>query len=288
MDRLIDYFIVVGFGDILKPLKSTSCNTQAYYQANVTDRFPLNDYIDSPLPDSMAMFCIPDGIKLTNNPELPIFYNFANTLQNGVRLYGSCLKFFEPISKEILDQLTTDCLDSPKHRSNSISSLNNFTNNDVSSPKANITRSTIKRLSSNRITDKNQPLYAAKCICLLSQWPFFDSFRTFLTSVYRASLTPTAICIESYLCNLMFEVPLPPPGKIQVQYTINGTAIYFKRPPPNNPLAFVDFNLAWIFRELSVEYVIKVVECLLTEGQVLIISSHYSMLTIAAEVFEFV
>lgn len=40
-------------------------------------------------------------------------------------------------------------------------------------------------------------VHTNKCICLLSHWPFFDSFRKFLTFLYRYSISgPHALPIE--------------------------------------------------------------------------------------------
>jgi hypothetical protein len=60
-------------------------------------------------------------------------------------------------------------------------------------------------------------IYVPKAICILSHWPFLDAFRSYLTTLYRLSLTPTPVCLERYICNLMHEIPLPPQGKIEVQ-----------------------------------------------------------------------
>ena len=273
MNRLVDYFIVVGFGDVLRPLKSTHSESHLY-QASVTSRFPLADFIDAPLPDSMAMFCIPDGIKLTETPDLPIFYHFCNTVANGARLYGSCLRFFEPVSSEVFAGVDESEKEVTLDLNRSLV---------VSGNKG------LRSLITNEEEDKGkngQPqLYAAKCICLLSHWPFFDSFKAFLANLYQSSLTPTAICLERLLCNLINEVPLPPAGKLQVQYSVNGTNIFFKRPPPNNPLAFVDFKLNLVFELLDIELIVRIVECLLSERQILLVSSSFSALSIVGQSF---
>jgi hypothetical protein len=60
-------------------------------------------------------------------------------------------------------------------------------------------------------------VYVPKAVCILSHWPFLDAFRQYLTTLYRVSLTPTPVCIERYVCNLMHEVPVPPQGKIEVR-----------------------------------------------------------------------
>lgn len=45
--------------------------------------------------------------------------------------------------------------------------------------------------------DGTRSIYSNKSICLLSHWPFFQSFRSFLTFLYRYSISgPHALPIE--------------------------------------------------------------------------------------------
>ena len=46
-ERLVDYFIVVGCGETLKPLKNQDLSingSYSFYQASVTDRYPAADF----------------------------------------------------------------------------------------------------------------------------------------------------------------------------------------------------------------------------------------------------
>jgi hypothetical protein len=46
------------------------------------------------------MFCFPTGIVLREDMELPSFFTFVLTDPKGVELYGSCLTFYEPETRE--------------------------------------------------------------------------------------------------------------------------------------------------------------------------------------------
>ena len=47
------------------------------------------------------------------------------------------------------------------------------------------------------VTSKEKSVHANKCICLLSRWPFFDTFKKFLSYVYRLPATgPHMVPIE--------------------------------------------------------------------------------------------
>jgi hypothetical protein len=54
-------------------------------------------------------------------------------------------------------------------------------------------------------TPKQAPIYAPKCIGLLSHFPFLAQFRQFLTEMYRLSITPSKVPLERLLCNFMQE-----------------------------------------------------------------------------------
>ena len=53
--------------------------------------------------------------------------------------------------------------------------------------------------------------------------------------------------IERIICNFVMEVPLPPPGKVKVQYQIGDEELTFARPPRNNPISWTDINFNMIF-----------------------------------------
>jgi hypothetical protein len=82
------------------------CDLTSYlFKAQIIDRYPTRDYADCPIPDPICMFCIPDGIRLTTTPGLPIFFTFCLTLGNGDRLYGACLRFYENVPPAVLTRL---------------------------------------------------------------------------------------------------------------------------------------------------------------------------------------
>lgn len=62
------------------------------YKPDVLSRFPQNDYKDFPLPESVTIFCMPDGVhlqrRLVTDTPLPIYFTFVLTDANGERVYG--------------------------------------------------------------------------------------------------------------------------------------------------------------------------------------------------------
>jgi hypothetical protein len=96
--------------------------------------------------------------------------------------------------------------------------------------------------------EEDGSLFAPKCLCLLSKYPYVNSSRAWLMQVcvwvrprpipaaasstglwsdacpprqlYRLSLSPTPIPLERYICNFLLEVPAPVAGRVDIQYTM--------------------------------------------------------------------
>ena len=99
------------------------------------------------------------------------------------------------------------------------------------------------RESKNHPTEKIESFYCSKCLCILSKLPFFDFFHEYLTQVYtcvfkdnqegptkRSSIPP----IETYIGNLVLEIPIPPPG-IDICFRVFGPIrpLLLSKPPLN-------------------------------------------------------
>ena len=59
-------------------------------------------------------------------------------------------------------------------------------------------------------------LYAPKCICVLSQAPLYRAFRHILATLYdmAAHTDLLGLGLESHLHNLVYELPMPQPGRL--------------------------------------------------------------------------
>ena len=125
--------------------------------------------------------------------------------------------------------------------------------------------------------------YAPQCLVTLSLHPFLSQCRSFLTELYRLSLVPSPVPLEHYIANFINEVPLPPFGELKVQYSISNKLIYFFRPPANNPLLFTHYPLRLMFEFLDCDNALLLVEAVLTEQRVLLLSSKLSALTVVGE-----
>ena len=57
---------------------------------------------------------------------------------------------------------------------------------------------------------KERRVLTNKCLCLLSQWPFFEAFQKFLFFLYKRLLMgPYDIPIERLISHFLYSVPFP-------------------------------------------------------------------------------
>jgi DENN (AEX-3) domain len=82
---------------------------------------------------------------------------------------------------------------------------------------------------------------------------------------------------------IVCEVPLPPPGKVQVKFGFTIHDSWTIERPPENQLPMANFSYRPIFTCLSIPNILVVVGCLLQETRVALISKHYALLTPVSE-----
>lgn len=125
-------------------------------------------------------------------------------------------------------------------------------------------------------------VYVPKGLVLLSHYAFFDIFRKILLQLNRIALTEAPLPMERFIANL-FEVPLPPQGKIKIRFGFTASDIWeISRPPPNQ-LPMVNFSFEPLFACLSIPNILTVFGCLLSETKVALLSQHTSLLCPVAE-----
>ncbi|KAI9097157.1 AEX-3 domain-containing protein, partial [Phlyctochytrium arcticum] len=138
-----------------------------------------------------------------------------------------------------------------------------------------------------------ETVYAPRTIGVLSHWPWHDFLKDWLCEVLRVTrgdyddnpngkvLAP----LERFVTNLIHELPLPPPGKLELSIHVGQLHFFCSRPPVNSISVLKNFSLYPIFRALSKENIVTVFELILSERKIIFVSQHLSMLTLAAETF---
>ena len=178
--RLAHYFMIVTKEDMILPdPPSKTENTKngkkrsrnfvmpdsifdVEFSKCVSYRYPENDYESIPLPARVFDFIFPASLKVSDEMSVPEQRAFVLTDAEGNKNYGVSIVFWERISPmDILNMSET---------------LNLFR----------------KECGFNEITTMPGAVYAPKALCILSHWPFYNQFSTFLQTIYRVTKTPSA------------------------------------------------------------------------------------------------
>lgn len=268
MPRLCDYFVVCG---LKREILETDTNAGYFgnkppllrsYAGQVLCHFPTNLQTNPFDETAIRTQCMPEGLKLVKNviPE-KAFHSLLITRENGCRVYGSVLTYYEPVhNRELLDSMDT-------------------LQNDYLS-KCRIGMSPDESHFFNRSCDT---LYISKCLCLVTSLPIFQPLKPYLEQLYACTIgTETAtLPIESYLYNLLYEVSLPEPGKSLNFHGPLGSIMWLL--PGKWDLPLCDYPLKALFEHVSLQNIIKLMTCVLLEQQILIESSEFYYLMLCAE-----
>jgi hypothetical protein len=263
-NRLVDYFCVVSSSmqllpnDLNKDLSQLSSPTEFAFWPYVSDCYPkkgTHGKSDMEFPEHLPSFVLPSGCKpsLSHNP--PTFFSFVLTLADGERLYGGALQVYDE-------------------------------NMDIDELKDTIRESGYNGVLPDCLTtpqDGSDVVFFPKCLLVLSHHGFFDLFRNVLLELYQISLMASPLPIERYIGNFVSEVPLPPQGRVRVEFAFTTDKKFVIERPPINHLPMTNFSYRPLFASLSVSNILVVLGCLLEERKVVLLSSHYSMLCPVAE-----
>lgn len=258
-DRLIDFFCVVSSSLRLHPsefgrdLSKISSLEELNLWPEIADCYPSQDaYSDMMFPEHLPSFVLPNGCCPSMTQKAPTFYTFVLTLGDGDRLYGGALQIYdEHIETEELKEM--------------------------------ILSSGYEGALPRFLEKESDLVFLPKCLCLVSHWRFFDLFRESLLQLYRITLVEAPLPVERYIANLVSEVPLPPQGKIRVEFGFTSMRLIRIERPPANQLPLANFSYRPLFASLSVGNIMVVLGCLMEECKVALLSSHCSVLTPVAE-----
>uniref|UniRef100_A0A8C9T9E4 DENN/MADD domain containing 5B n=1 Tax=Scleropages formosus TaxID=113540 RepID=A0A8C9T9E4_SCLFO len=253
------------------PLKRT-------FKSKVLAHFPENVEWNPFDQDAVNMLCMPKGLSFRTqaDPREPCFHSFLITREDGSRTYGFVHTFYEEVtSPQICAAMQT--LYQMHHAEHTPSG-------SVSSPGRGPARgvSPCGRCSGAYDATRDT-LYVSKALCLITPMPFMHACRRFLSQLHRAvtASQPPPLPLESYIHNVLYEVPLPPPGRSLKFHSVY-EPIRCQRPGPGE-LPLADFSLGEAFQLLGVENLVQLFTCVLLEMQILLYSQDYQRLMTVAE-----
>jgi hypothetical protein len=102
--------------------------------------------------------------------------------------------------------------------------------------------------------------FEKKTICLISRYPFWNSFRQFLTHLHILSGSSSELPLERYISHLLLSVPLPKPGHQCILIPLPALASPMVLGlPPIKDLPLVDIPFRRLFSCLDVPTVVTIV-----------------------------
>uniref|UniRef100_A0AAY5EDQ1 UDENN domain-containing protein n=1 Tax=Electrophorus electricus TaxID=8005 RepID=A0AAY5EDQ1_ELEEL len=241
------------------PLKRTfKSKVLAHYPENI-DWSPFDQ-------DAVNMLCMPKGLsfRTQRDDRAPHFHSFLITREDGSRTYGFVHTFYEEVtSPQICSAMQTLLqMHHAEHTSWGRGGCG---------------------CASSSYDAEHDTLYVSKALCLLTSMPFMHACRRFLAQLHCAvtALQPPPLPLESYIYNVLYEVPLPPPGRSLKFHGVYEPIVCQRPGPAELPLA--DYPLGETFCLLGVENLVQLFTCVLLEMQVLLYSQDYQRLMVVAE-----
>uniref|UniRef100_A0A4W6E166 DENN/MADD domain containing 5B n=1 Tax=Lates calcarifer TaxID=8187 RepID=A0A4W6E166_LATCA len=261
-----------------------------------TDRNPFNK-------DAVNMLCMPRGLSFRTQADRldPQFHSFTMSSDDGTRSYGFVHTFYEEVtSPQIITAMyTLYQMHHVERQSSSSASSPSSSSSSASSPSTSSMDSLVSSLDESDAESlagvpvclgcagsfdaARDTLYVSKALCLLTPLPFLQASRQFLSQLHQAVTSHTAppLPLESYIHNILYEVPLPPPGRSLRFHGVQGP-IMCQRPGPGE-LPLGEYPLGEAFSLLGVDNMVQLLTCAFLETQVLLYSQDYQRLMTVAE-----
>ncbi|GFT92719.1 DENN domain-containing protein 5A [Nephila pilipes] len=295
--RLADYFTICGL-DLSSGLEPDQLAGESLhctpldrpYRSKVLAHYPENVSWNPFDKSAVGMLCLPKGLsfRTQKHKRCSYFHSFIITKEDGTRTYGQCYTFYEEVNdRKICDAMhTLQAMHLTELSSSKVPGIHSIA--DVGSTRS-LPRSfkLSNRQSHNHsgaLYDLSRDiLYVTKCICLITQLPVVVACRKFLEGLHNLVMSrdPPNMRLESYVYNILFEVPLPPPNR-SLKFTCFGQQILCQRPGPCE-LPFFEYSYQTLFSTLGVDNVILLYTSVLLENQVLLFSADYDKLMVVAE-----
>ncbi|XP_060101703.1 DENN domain-containing protein 5B isoform X2 [Heteronotia binoei] len=257
------------------------------FKSKVLAHYPQNIEWNPFDQDAVNMLCMPKGLSFrtqTDNRD-PQFHSFIITREDGSRTYGFVLTFYEEVtSKQICTAMQTLYQMHNAEQCSSVCASSSCSMDSLASSLDEGDSTSLAKMQRYNSYDINRDtLYVSKSICLIAPLPFMQACKKFLIQLYKAvtSQQPPPLPLESYIHNILYEVPLPPPGRSLKFYGVY-EPIVCQRPGPNE-LPLFDYPLREAFELLGLENLIQVFTCVLLEMQILLYSQDYQRLMTVAE-----
>ncbi|KAF4091577.1 hypothetical protein AMELA_G00038610 [Ameiurus melas] len=201
----------------------------------------------SVLPMGASIECWPSQTKYS----LPVFSTFVLTGASGEKVYGAAIQFYEVYPEERLTDRQ---------------------------------RTQLGLQASGLKAEDSMTVHTNKSICLLSRWPFFDAFRTFLTFLYRYSISgPHTLPIEKHISHFMHKVPFPSSQRPRILVQLSPHDSLMLSQPVSSPLPLSGGSLSTLLLNLGPKNAVTLLVLAVTEHKILVHSLRPAVLTSVTE-----
>uniref|UniRef100_A0A7N6BGM9 DENN domain containing 5B n=1 Tax=Anabas testudineus TaxID=64144 RepID=A0A7N6BGM9_ANATE len=260
------------------PIRRSFKSKVLVHYPETTERSPFNK-------DAVNMLCMPRGLSFRTQADRldPQFHSFTISFDDGTRSYGFVHTFYEEVtSAQIITAMQT--LYQMHH-------VEHHSSSSASSPSSSSSSSDAESLAgvsgclgcAGSFEPARDTLYVSKALCLISPLPFLQASRQFLSQLHQAVTSQTAppLPLESYIHNILYEVPLPPPGRSLRFHGVQGPIVCQR--PGADELPLGEYPLGEAFSLLGVDNMVQLLTCALLETQILLYSQDYQRLMTIAE-----
>uniref|UniRef100_H2Y620 Myotubularin-related protein 13 n=1 Tax=Ciona savignyi TaxID=51511 RepID=H2Y620_CIOSA len=254
MDRLVDYFAVVGY--------DFEYSKAHALRGKVVTRIPEYEWDDMPFTQGIELFCQPAGWYLAQERQAPTFFVSVLTDAEGMRHYCAVLAFTEPISPKEQDSNQNSNL--PRRKS-----LSPVSGGQWITGRGIITKLTPKR--------QNQP-FAPKCLVILSRINDFRVLKNCLGLIYTVYIEGLTISMETIIAKLLI-VKVPPPGSAMLRFSIGAADKQAIQTPQSDHLPVTRASVAMLLRQLGILNVLNILCAALVDQKLLFYSCSYSRLS---------
>ncbi|XP_076181368.1 DENN domain-containing protein Crag isoform X3 [Ptiloglossa arizonensis] len=268
------------------------------FKPAVLYKYPTADYSSFVFPNSVAMFCLPMGATIECWPKVackpkPVFSTFVLTVADAAqKIYGSAITFYEELEAEIdnskskedqqpVEELTEKIKISVEHAEVDNQQLKMKTSKQCEILK----KLTLLQLEKLQYTDPTtQSLNISKSICILSHWPFFDTFEKFL--VYLHSMVnnqPQNVPIEKYIAYFLYDIPFPSPQRPRILVQLSSKHRLILTQPEDLALPRSGASFRQLLINLGPDNCLLILLLILTEQKILVHSLRPDVLTSVSE-----
>ena len=220
-----------------------------------------------------------DWRKLPKEKKAPTYYAAVLTDVQGNRIYASVVHFYE---KQIVHINIPD----PNAKNQNIEvqsiSVTGIVEMEENQKKA---RQDEQNKKTNNKNILRVEIYLARALCIVSHYPCISLFKNCLKELlYFQSqfVDPTLPSPQQLLVFLTQEIVLPIPGKHSVTFRFGRERINL-RLPSELEFPLLDLSLRYLLHFIPVKTLIDIMVCLLTERQVLMVSSKIERLTLIGD-----